>query len=137
MTSSLAHCAYSFVSLVVILSMFDPVEHAMLNTSKRLTLVVAFYLLISANYWNYFNIACALTSLSLNIYGSNFKYKDQQGKLITNSIVTILLLGAIFCFGLASVVGAHGPHIVHFGIDMDHLVAKLFLLKDNAGKYFT
>ena len=90
--SSLAHCGYSFVSLAVILSMFDPVEHAMLNTSKRLTLVVSFYFL-SASHWAYLNIAFAMLSISLNIYGAN--YKNEASMTTTKALIKVMVLGAL------------------------------------------
>lgn len=43
-TSALAHTVYNLLSLTVILALFDPLQHAVLNTGKRASIVLAFYL---------------------------------------------------------------------------------------------
>ena len=40
----LFHATYNIISMTVILSMFSPIQHALLNVAKRVTVVLAFFL---------------------------------------------------------------------------------------------
>ena len=75
--SSVSHCAYSLISLTVILAVFQPIQHALLNTCKRMVIVLLFYVL-TANNWTYINVTCALISITLSIIGSHYNQMDAQ-----------------------------------------------------------
>ena len=70
--SSISHCAYSMISITVILAAFDPLQHALLNTVKRMVIVAAFALLTMSN-WNFINMTCAIFSMTLSVLGTHYK----------------------------------------------------------------
>ena len=42
----LSHAAYNIISITLVLSVFDPLQHALLNVIKRVSIVLVFYLLV-------------------------------------------------------------------------------------------
>ena len=42
----LSHAGYNIISITCVLSVFDPLQHALLNVVKRVSIVLVFYLLI-------------------------------------------------------------------------------------------
>ena len=42
----LSHAAYNIISITCVLSVFDPLQHVLLNVVKRVSIVLVFYLLI-------------------------------------------------------------------------------------------
>ena len=42
--SSISHALYNIISLTIILSFFNPVQHAMLNVVKRTSIILVFYI---------------------------------------------------------------------------------------------
>lgn len=53
--SSVCHVVYNAVSLTVVLSMFNPLQHAFLNIAKRVSIVLVFYIFVQQKVWLYFN----------------------------------------------------------------------------------
>ena len=41
--SSLCHAVYNIVSLTLVLAVFSPVQHSLLNVGKRISIVIALY----------------------------------------------------------------------------------------------
>ena len=43
LVSSLCHAVYNIVSLTLVLAVFSPVQHSLLNVGKRISIVIALY----------------------------------------------------------------------------------------------
>lgn len=66
--SSICHAVYNIVSLTMVLSIFNPVQHSLLNVGKRISIVIALYV-FSQRSFNMFNIVSALVCLAVSVYG--------------------------------------------------------------------
>ena len=58
-----SHAAYNIISITLVLSVFDPLQHALLNVVKRVSIVLVFYLLVQ-KIPSPFNIISGLISMS-------------------------------------------------------------------------
>ena len=70
LASSSGHLIYNIISLTIILSIFDPVQHAMLNVAKRISIVIIFYL-FGHQHFTLFNITSASLCLVVCLSGVN------------------------------------------------------------------
>jgi len=66
--STISHVLYNIISLTVILSLFNPVQHAMLNVGKRTSIVLVFYF-FSQRPFTIFNLVSAIICLLVSIVG--------------------------------------------------------------------
>ena len=68
LVSSTCHAVYNIVSLTMVLAIFNPVQHSLLNVGKRISIVIALYV-FSQRSFNMFNIVSALVCLAVSVYG--------------------------------------------------------------------
>ena len=66
------HVVYNIISLTAVLVVFDPLQHALLNVAKRVSIVLVFYLFIQQNF-ALLNSMFAVTCLIISV--GNFKMK--------------------------------------------------------------
>ena len=66
--SSISHALYNIISLTIILSFFNPVQHAMLNVGKRTSIIIVFYI-FSQRPFTIFNLISAIICLLVSIVG--------------------------------------------------------------------
>ena len=64
--SAVSHVVYNLISLTAVLVMFDPLQHALLNVAKRVSIVLVFYLFVQ-QIVNPFNSLMAVTCLIVSI----------------------------------------------------------------------
>merc|ERR1711892_354932 len=66
--SSVSHALYNIISLTIILSIFNPVQHAMLNVGKRTSIILVFYI-FSQRPFTILNLMSAILCLIVIIVG--------------------------------------------------------------------
>ena len=64
----LSHAVYNIISITCVLSVFDPLQHALLNVVKRVTIVLVFYLLIQ-KLPSLLNVISGISCLAVSIIG--------------------------------------------------------------------
>ena len=68
------HVVYNIISLTAVLVLFDPLQHALLNVAKRVSIVLVFYLFIQQNFAlmnSMFAVTCLIISVGKFWYESN------------------------------------------------------------------
>ena len=64
-----SHAVYNIVSITCVLSVFDPLQHALLNVVKRVSIVLVFYLLVQ-KIPSPLNVMSGMACLSVSIIGA-------------------------------------------------------------------
>ena len=64
-----SHAVYNMVSITCVLSVFDPLQHALLNVVKRVSIVLVFYLLVQ-KIPSPLNIFSGIACLAVSIIGT-------------------------------------------------------------------
>ena len=62
----ISHAAYNIISITLVLSVFDPLQHALLNVMKRVSIVLLFYLLVQ-KVPSLLNIISGMACISVSI----------------------------------------------------------------------
>jgi len=99
--SSISHALYNIISLTIILSFFNPVQHAMLNVGKRTSIVLVFYI-FSQRPFTILNLISAILCLIVSIVGvqvmsikkhdeSNDKSEEIGWKSLVSGIFILIL----------------------------------------------
>merc|ERR1711892_194009 len=99
--SSISHALYNIISLTIILSIFNPVQHAMLNVGKRISIVLVFYI-FSQRPFTILNLISAILRLIVSIVGvqvmsikkqseSNEKSEEIGWKSLVSGIFILIL----------------------------------------------
>ena len=66
LASSFGHILYNIISITIILAIFNPVQHAMLNVAKRTSIVIVFYI-FAQHHLSILNLVSATFCLVLSI----------------------------------------------------------------------
>ena len=74
--SSVCHVIYNAVSLTLVLSMFDPLQHAFLNIAKRVSIVLIFYVFVQQEFAP-FNTISAAFCLIVCVLGTKIVKNNQ------------------------------------------------------------
>merc|ERR1711892_869105 len=99
--SSISHALYNIISLTIILSFFNPVQHAMLNVGKRTSIVLVFYI-FSQRPPTILNLMSAILCLIVIIVGvkvmstkKDIEFSDKKEeidwKLLVSGIFILIL----------------------------------------------
>ena len=64
-----SHAVYNIISITCVLSVFDPLQHALLNVVKRVSIVLVFYLLVQ-KIPSPLNIMSGIACLAVSIIGT-------------------------------------------------------------------
>ena len=75
--SSICHAVYNIVSLTMVLSIFNPVQHSLLNVGKRISIVIALYV-FSQRSLTPVNIVSAIVCLAVSVYGVTVVKEDKE-----------------------------------------------------------
>ena len=78
----MSHAVYNVISITCVLSAFDPLQHAFLNVTKRVTIVLVFYLLVQS-VPSPLNIMSGLTCLVVSILGTQVSSVECQNVNLT------------------------------------------------------
>ena len=81
--SSLCHAVYNTVSLTLVLAVFNPVQHSLLNVGKRISIVIALYV-FSQRLLSPFNIVSAGVCLLVCLSGVRAVKEQEQSRGATN-----------------------------------------------------
>ena len=73
----LSHAVYNIISITCVLSVFDPLQHALLNVVKRVSIVLVFYLLVQ-KIPSPLNILSGIACLAVSIIGTQV-FNDFHG----------------------------------------------------------
>ena len=65
----LSHAVYNIISITCVLSVFDPLQHALLNVVKRVSIVLVFYLFVQ-KIPSPLNILSGIACLAVSIIGT-------------------------------------------------------------------
>merc|ERR1719410_1142783 len=94
----LFHATYNIISMTIILTLFSPIQHALLNVAKRVTVVLGFFIVTfsTANTVSLTNVFSAVSCIVIIVFG-NRHIKDQQQSEGTKSKTTpgVLIGGAL------------------------------------------
>ena len=69
----LSHAAYNIISITLVLSVFDPLQHALLNVIKRVSIVLVFYLLVQ-KVPSPLNIISGIACISVSIIATKVNF---------------------------------------------------------------
>ena len=90
LVSSSCHAIYNMISLTIVLSTFNPVQHSLLNVGKRISIVIALFV-FSQRSFSLVNIISACVCLTVSVYGVRVVGdKEEKGKLSRKSWIFIL-----------------------------------------------
>ena len=73
------HVGYNIISLTVILAAFNPVQHALLNVAKRITVVIALFI-FSNKFISSSNVISAIVCLAVTIVGTSNLNTEEKHK---------------------------------------------------------
>ena len=92
MVSTICHAVYNVFSLTMVLAIFNPVQHSLLNVGKRISIVIALYLFSQRNF-NIINIVSAGVCLVVSVFGVRIvkDSEDTKPRLSKKSWSFILL----------------------------------------------
>ena len=70
--SGVFHAVYNIISMTVILSMFSPIQHALLNVGKRVTVVLGFFIVTfsTASSVSLLNVVSAVSCIAIIVFGN-------------------------------------------------------------------
>ena len=78
------------ISLTIVLSTFNPVQHSLLNVGKRISIVIALFV-FSQRSFSMVNILSACVCLTVSVYRVRVvKDKEEKGKVNKKSWIFIL-----------------------------------------------
>jgi len=99
LVSSSCHAVYNLVSLTLVLSIFNPVQHALLNVGKRISIVMALFV-FSQRSFSIVNIFSAMICLAVIIYGVKVVKVNSNDKMKLNKMSWVMIL-----FSVTAVIG--------------------------------
>ena len=79
LVSATCHTVYNVVSLTMVLAIFNPVQHSLLNVGKRISIVIALYL-FSKRSFNMINIVSAGVCLVVSVLGVRVVKDSEDSK---------------------------------------------------------
>ena len=82
--SSLCHAVYNIVSLTLVLAVFSPVQHSLLNVGKRISIVIALYF-FSQRVLSPVNIVSAGLCLLVCVSGVRAVREQGEGRGASNT----------------------------------------------------
>ena len=68
----LFHATYNIISMTIILTLFSPIQHALLNVAKRVTVVLGFFIVTfsTANTVSLTNVFSAVSCIVIIVFGN-------------------------------------------------------------------
>ena len=72
MLSGVFHATYNIISMTIILTMFSPIQHALLNVAKRVTVVLGFFIVTfsTSSSVSAFNVFSAVSCIVIIVFGN-------------------------------------------------------------------
>ena len=66
------HATYNIISMTIILTLFSPIQHALLNVAKRVTVVLGFFIVTfsTANTVSLTNVFSAVSCIIIIVFGN-------------------------------------------------------------------
>jgi len=92
------HVVYNIISLTAVLVVFDPLQHALLNVAKRVSIVLVFYLFIQQNF-ALLNSMFAVTCLIISIEGTKIVKEDVKDfwKILLQKLSIGFIAVMVYC----------------------------------------
>ena len=71
-SSGVFHAIYNIISMTIILTMFSPIQHALLNVAKRVTVVLGFFIVTfsTASSVSPLNVLSAVSCITIIVFGN-------------------------------------------------------------------